>query len=88
MTKTVWILWRPGEERIYTMAVQPPEPWATTQKNNGYFLASFDVELPDPTVSSIKVGQVAVISLGSIPVRGCIADQVVEGYPPSPGTIV
>ena len=56
MTKTVWILWKPGEERVYAMAVQPAEPWATTQKENGFFIASFDVELPDPSVSAVTTG--------------------------------
>lgn len=56
MKKTIWVMWKPGEERVYAMPVQPPEPWATTQKNDGYFIASFDVELPDPTVSPVQVG--------------------------------
>lgn len=61
MKKTVWILWKPGEERIYTLAVQPPEPWSTTLKSDGYFLASFDVELPDPTVSEVKAGPLKLV---------------------------
>jgi hypothetical protein len=80
MIKTIWIMWKPGEERIYTMAVQPSEPWATKQKEDGFYIASFAVELPDPTVSSVKVSSVAQI-LSVIPVtlaRGHIADQVVE----------
>jgi len=56
MIRTIWIMWKPNEERIYTMGIQPSEPWATTQKKNGYFIASFDVELPDPTVSSVLAG--------------------------------
>jgi len=61
MTKTIWIMWKLGEERVYTMAVQPPEPWATTQKNNGYFIASFDVMLPDPTVSEVQAGPLRLL---------------------------
>jgi len=66
MLKTIWIMWKPGEERVYTMAVQPSEPWATTQKDNGYFIASFDVELPDPTISPIFVGSLKVVYAPSL----------------------
>lgn len=81
MTKTIWVMWRPGEERVYTMAVQPPEPWATTQKKDGYFIASFDVELPDPTVSAVVAGPLRM--------KVHIADQVAanQPYPAPPGTI-
>lgn len=51
MIRTIWVMWKPGEERIYSMSNQPSEPWATAQKANGYNLASFDVSLPDTTVS-------------------------------------
>lgn len=61
MTKTIWVMWKPGEERVYAMAVQPPEPWATRQKSDGYFIASFDVELPDPTVSLVSTGPLKLV---------------------------
>lgn len=81
MIKTIWIMWKPGEERIYTMAIQPSEPWATTQKENGYNIVSLDVELPDPTVSStVVVGDLKLLHYNRVALEQCthIADQVAE----------
>jgi hypothetical protein len=54
--RTIWFMWKTGEERTYAMTTQPPSAWAEIQRNAGFFLVSINVELPDPSVSSeVKV---------------------------------
>jgi hypothetical protein len=57
MLKTIWFMWRPGEERTYAMTVQPDQTWAAIQKRDGFHLISFEVDIPDPTVEA-KLGTV------------------------------
>lgn len=77
MIQTIWLMWKPGEERKYVMCVQPPKAWADKQKADGFYIASFLVELPDDT-ANVKVDQhVAGFKLEHAPLvaRVHVADQ-------------
>lgn len=94
MLQTIWLMWRPGEERKYAMCVQPPKAWADIQKANGFYIASFEVELPDDP-ANFKLGTVAGNVLVSRELRVehdpdapvVKLASVSAGYSPSPGTI-
>lgn len=57
--KTIWFMWKPGEERTYAMTIPPSAEWAAAQHANGFHIVSFVVELPD--VASHAKGTVAAI---------------------------
>jgi hypothetical protein len=44
---TIWFMWMPGQERTYALTTQPSGIWADIQKKAGYFIASFEIEIPD-----------------------------------------
>jgi hypothetical protein len=56
MVKTIWFMWKPGEERTYALTVQPSEFWVALQKREGFNLVSFEIELPD--LVDAKLGKV------------------------------
>ena len=45
--RTIWFMWKPGEERTYALTRPPTEFWSTLQKREGFRLVSFDIWLPD-----------------------------------------
>lgn len=55
MLRTFWYMWKPGEQRDYSMTVQPPKEWADIQKANGFHIVSFEVEIPDDAAEA-KLG--------------------------------
>lgn len=60
MLKTIWYMWKPGDERTYAMTVQPNEHWAEVQKRDGFHIVSFEVDIPDSTAMA-KLGTLAVV---------------------------
>jgi hypothetical protein len=60
MIQTIWLMYKPGEQRKYAMTTQPTKTWADIQKADGFYIASFEVELPDDP-ANFKLGTVAVI---------------------------
>jgi hypothetical protein len=57
MKQTIWFMWKPGEKRTF-VSTNPPSPeWAEIQRKDGFYMVSFDLELPDP--ADISMGTLA-----------------------------
>lgn len=59
MKRTVWYMFKPGEERDYAMTRPPSPDWAVKMDQEGFILVSFEIELPDP--AHIQLGTQVVL---------------------------
>lgn len=59
MKRTIWYMYKDGEERAFAMTRPPERNWVALQAADGYVLVSFELELPNP--ADIQMGTVAVI---------------------------
>ncbi len=56
----VWLLYRDGEERVYSFTTPPSQAWTDLQRKDGYVLVQIEVAVPD--AADFRMGQVAHVA--------------------------
>lgn len=59
MKRTVWYMYKLGEERDFVSTRPPETEWAKAMHLQGYILVSFEIDLPDP--AHLQLGTLAAL---------------------------